>query len=371
MIRAIAVIVAAAVTAAVLLWVGHGADSAPPPPAATKPAEGKAAVAAPYRGLAIQIASGYKPIETYGPLLREIADLGANVVLLSVAGYMEHATSQSIYIDARKVPPPEDFKAIIRQARQLGLKPIVMPIVLLRNPRGSEWRGVIEPPDWEDWWTQYRDFVLYFADIAREGGADALMVGSELVSTEKNTAKWGGVIQAIRERFPEGRLGYSANWDHYRPVEFWDKLDFIGMTSYYTLADKPRPTVAEIVAKWEPIQKDVLAWQSKIGKPILMTEVGWCSQEGAAKAPWDYYQNQHATPEGLEEQRRLYEAFLKVWGDCPELMGVIWWEWTPSAGGPDDYGYTPKGKPAEKLLRAWFAELRRATTSAPAADRQR
>ncbi len=374
MIRAIAGIVAAVLAAAVLLWVGHGTDTTPPPPAATQTAaavepraNGSPAVV-PYRGLAIQVASGYKPVETYGPLIQEIADLGANVVLLSVAGYMEHATSQSIYIDARKVPPPEDFKTIIRQARQRGLKAIVMPIVLLRNPRGSEWRGVIEPPDWEDWWTQYREFVLYFADIAREGGADAMMVGSELVSTEKNTAKWDGVIQAVRERFAEGRLGYSANWDHYRPIEFWDKLDFIGMTSYYTLADKPRPTVENIVAKWEPIQKDVLDWQSKIGKPILMTEVGWCSQEGAAKAPWDYFQNQHATPEGMEEQRRLYEAFLQVWGDCPELLGVIWWEWKPSAGGPTDFGYTPKDKPAEALLRKWFAELQPATTTAPAAD---
>ncbi len=169
----------------------------------------------------------------------------------------------------------------------------------------------------------------------------------------------------------EGKLGYSANWDHYRPIEFWDKLDFIGMTSYYTLADKPRPTVDEIVAKWQPIRKDVLAWQAKVGKPILMTEVGWCSQEGAAKSPWDYYQNQHATPEGLEEQRRLYEAFLRVWGESSELMGVIWWEWTTSPGGRDDFGYTPKNKPAEKLLREWFAELRRKTTAAPTESDER
>jgi hypothetical protein len=140
-----------------------------------------------YRGLAIQVASGYKPVETYGPLLKEIAGLGANAVLLSVAGHMEHATAQSIFIEARKVPAPEEFKAIIRQARDLHLRTIIMPIVLLRDPRGSEWRGVIEPPDWDDWWQQYTEFILYFADIARDGQADALMVGSELISTEKYT----------------------------------------------------------------------------------------------------------------------------------------------------------------------------------------
>jgi hypothetical protein len=352
-------LLALALAAAVIAVLWTGSAPAPAPQATTpttSPVEPSGCV--PWRGLSIQVASGYKPVETYGRLLDEIAGLGANAVLLSVAGYMEHATAQSIYIDARKVPPPEDFKAIVRHARQLGLKTIIMPIVLLRNPRGSEWRGVIEPPDWDDWWEQYTEFILYFTDIARDGQADALIVGSELVSTEKYTARWIKLIEAVRPRFWGGKLGYSANWDHYRPVEFWDQLDFIGMTSYFTLADKKDPTVDEIVQRWEPIRKDILAWQRRIGKPILMTEVGWCSQEGAAMAPWNYYQNQKATPEGLEEQRRLYEAFIQAWGNVPELLGATWWEWDASPGGPDDFGYSPKGKPAEQVLRRWFAELR-------------
>jgi hypothetical protein len=260
------------------------------------------------------------------------------------------------------VPATEEFKAILRYARRLGLRTIIMPIVLLRNPRGSEWRGVIEPPDWEDWWNQYTEFVFYFTDIAREGQADALIVGSELVSTEKYTARWVTLIEAVRPRFWGGKLGYSANWDHYRPVEFWDHLDFIGMTSYFTLADRKDPTVDEIVKRWEPVRKDILAWQRRIGKPILLTEVGWCSQEGAAMSPWNYYQNQKATPEGLQEQRNLYLGFLEAWGSVRELLGVTWWEWDASPGGPNDYGYTPKGKPAEEVLRDWFAELHTPTT---------
>ncbi len=191
---------AAAVTVGALFWATLTAARLPEPTAelpAFQPAVGGVS----YRGLAIQVASGHQPLQTYGPLLEEIADLGANTVLLSVAGYMEHATSQSIYIDARKVPAPEDFRALIRRARELGLRTIIMPIVLLRNPRGSEWRGVIDPPDWEDWWQQYTDFVLYFADIARAAQADALMVGSELVSTEKYTAKWVKLIETVRPRF--------------------------------------------------------------------------------------------------------------------------------------------------------------------------
>ena len=325
----------------------------------------------PYRGLAVQVATGYyRPLETYEPMLREIADVGANTVLFCVPGHMEHARSQSIYIDMRKTPPPEEFKALIRAGKKLGLRTVLMPIVLLMKPRGNEWRGVIDPPDWDEWWAQYTEFVLFFADIARDGGAEALMVGSELVSTEKYTARWKTLIGQVRERYPQGKLGYSANWDHYRPIDFWDQLDFIGMTSYYTLADERGPSVEEIVSRWEPVRKDILAWQRRISKPILLTEVGWCSQEGAAKAPWNYYQNQVATPAGMEEQRRLYEAFVRAWNDTPELMGVIWWEWTGSAGGAGDFGYTPKNKPAEEVLRRWFAAEPPSTTSAPAGGQE-
>lgn len=350
-----------------LLWSGQTGDNTPPP--APLPKMQLPPGKLPYRGLAIQIASGYyKPRETYGRMLKEIADLGANTVLFSVSGFMEHARSQSIYIDLRKVPPPEDLKFLIRRGREHGMNVILMPILLLRNPRGSEWRGVIDPPDWDDWWEQYTEFVLFFADIAREADADALMVGSELVSTEKYTDRWQTLITRVRERFHGGKLGYSANWDHFRPIEFWPALDFIGMTSYYTLADHENPTVQEIVESWKPIRADILEWQRKIGRPLMLTEVGWCSQEGAATAPWNYYQNQTATPAGLEEQRRLYEAFLRTWGDTPELMGAIWWEWDTSAGGTGDFGYTPKNKPAEQVLRRWFAAGPKLPTSAPASS---
>ena len=337
------------------------AGAAPDRPAAAPPA------ALEHRGVAIQLTSGHRPVETYGPAIEEVADLGANTVLLATPAYMEHARSQAIFLEARDTPAPADFVELIRLAKRRNLRVIVMPMVLLKHPRGSEWRGRIEPPDWPTWWREYRRLVEHYADIAREGRADVLMVGSELVSTEKNTAEWIKVIEAARRRFP-GRLGYSANWDHYKPIKFWDRLDLVGMTSYYTLADKKNPPVEQLVRNWEPIRDDILGWIAQINKPLMLTEVGWCSQEGAASAPWNYYQNQKATPVGHEEQRRLYEAFIRAWDHAPGLTGVIWWEWPPSAGGPADFGYTPRHKPAEAVLRTWLARHAAAERGLPATD---
>ena len=48
------------------------------------------------------------------------------------------------------------------------------------------------------------------------------------------------------------------------------------------------------------------------------------------------------------------EAFVRAWSGQKEPAGTLWWEWTPGAGGAEDGSYTPKGKPAEAVLRAWF-----------------
>jgi hypothetical protein len=131
-----------------------------------------------------------------------------------------------------------------------------------------------------------------------------------------------------------------------------------------------------MVKAWEPIKESILEWQGTIGKPILFTEVGWCSQEGASIEPWNYYHKQEASTKGHEEQRACYEAFLRAWGSVPQVGGVIWWEWTTYGGGATCYNYTPKGKPAEKVLRRWLArksskrhrlQMRKQTTAEPSA----
>ncbi len=311
----------------------------------------------PYNGLAWQIHRAKESVDEARKLLPEIAALGADAVLISNAGYQEHAGSETFQIDPAVTPSEEQWKEIFRIAHGNGLRVVFMPIILLSSPRGNEWRGVINPPNWDDWFEQYREFLMHFARIAQANNVEVMAVGSELVSTERYTERWRKLITDVRKVF-RGKLTYSANWDHYKVVEFWDQLDLVGMTSYYKLASEPKPPLETLVEAWKPIKRGLLRWQQQIGKPLLFTEVGWPSQEGAAIEPWNYYYKQEATQGGLEEQRNCYKAFMEVWFDTPGVGGIIWWEWNDTPGGPSDYNYTPRGKPAEKELRAWFARVR-------------
>jgi hypothetical protein len=323
------------------------------------PAEPRAAsrtAGLPFRGAALQLQRVDWIDTEYRKGIDEIVEMGFDSVLLVVPGHMQNAGSSRIYLDMRLTPTAAQVGSIIDYSKGRGLRVVLMPIVLLDKPRTvTEWRGTIRPDDWSDWWQSYRDFMYHFSWIAESHKADVLVVGSELVSTEKQAEEWRKTIALVRKVF-NGLLTYSANWDHYKEIPFWGQLDLIGMNSYYTLGDNHRVSVAEIERRWRKIQDNLLKFQKQVGKPLVLLEAGWCSLQNAAHEPWDYTRSE--VPVDLDLQRRLYEGFLRSWHGVEGFGGYMIWEWTVGDGGPTDRGYTPKGKPAEQTLREWLARPR-------------
>lgn len=334
------------------------AEDAPTPARGLKDGAASRTASGRYHGMAIQLHGGPDVYERYHRLIPEVADLGADTVLFVVHGWQEHGGSLDLHIDARKTANAEQLGRLCDLATAEGLRIILMPIVLLEQPRNNEWRGKIIPEghDWDGWFRRYTRFIVHFARMAERHKVELLMVGSELVKSESYTDRWLAVIEEVRQNY-RGKLGYSANWDHYQPTKigFWPELDCVGMTTYYELADGPNPAREEVDANWSALKGEILDFQRAVKKPIVFTEVGWCSQEGAAHEGWNYYANQKATEAGRKEQALLYESFIKAWSDEPAIGGIIWWEWDATPGGEADFNYTPRGKPAEKILREWFA----------------
>ncbi|HWB54770.1 MAG TPA: hypothetical protein VG722_11280, partial [Tepidisphaeraceae bacterium] len=205
-------------------------------PVYSPPANTAARVAGlPFCGCGIQI-QRVDWIKRYEKCIDEVAHIGADTVLLVVDARMENGTSSKIYLDMRMTPTPDQLGALIDRAKADKLRVILMPIVLLDNPRGDEWRGTIKPESWDTWWDSYRDMITQFSWIAEGHHADVLVIGSELVSTENNLAQWTRTISAVRKVF-HGLITYSANWDHYTSVPFWNQLDLISTNSYYKLGE--------------------------------------------------------------------------------------------------------------------------------------
>ncbi len=291
-------------------------------------------------------------MDRYKQSIDEVAAVGADAVKLVVDVRQEDGTSNQIYIDMRMTPSVEQLSDVIRYAKGKGLKVILMPIVLLDDPKGDEWRGTLKPESWASWFNSYRHVLGHFLWIAESTNVDIFVIGSELVSTERQAEEWDKTIDFVRGRF-SGLLTYSSNWDHYKNIPFWERLDVIGMNSYWTLGPDSETSVETIKQNWRDIRAELRPFVQSKGKPLLFLEIGWCSLDNAAKEPWDYTKDVRIN---LELQRRLYQGFFETWHGTPWLGGFSVWEWTPGDGGPEDRGYTPENKPAEGVLREWLAK---------------
>ena len=102
----------------------------------------------------------------------------------------------------------------------------------------------------------------------------------------------------------------------------------------------------------------ITKYDKKTGKPLMFLVIGWFTQQNAAFEPWDYTKPVGEEPIDLQLQKRLYEGFFESWWGNSALGGFSIWEWPPNSGGPDDRGYTPEGKPALDVLKAWLKKGR-------------
>lgn len=314
-----------------------------------------AARAAPVRGVALGLFSE-DPGWSYRPLLDEIARTGADHVELVVAWYQDDASSTTIVDHPRFTAPPETITTAVRDARAAGLRVTLFPIVRLAAPRTpAEWRGTLAPRDRAAWWKSYRARLVGLARLAARAGATVLSVGSELSTLDgaDDRASWATTVKEVRRVFA-GPLLYSGNWDHYRDVAIYDLVDVVGLCGYFALVAPGAPSAVEDVTRgWRDLRTELTRFARERGRPIVFTEVGYRSIRGAAAAPWD---EGVAGTVDLDEQRRCYEAFRRVWRDAPpELFGgVYFWNWY-GWGGATSRAYTPRNKPAADEVKALFA----------------
>ena len=324
---------------------GGGASRPDGPPATLKKSEQ-------IRGFSIQL-FGSTPAETEGYLkaVDDLANMGCSWVNFSIAARQDNVHSESIKIVYPNIPSQPDIERILRKAKSRNMGVMLMPIVLLNNSGSKDWRGIIQPPSWDNWFASYTDYIVKMAHIAQTCDVDVFCVGSELLSTETFRDKWLDVIAQIRTEF-KGKLTYSANWDHYDVVSFWDQLDYIGMNNYNELGDKDS-SMQDLVNAWEPIKKKVLAFVSQKKKPFMFTEVGWHNLDNTIKEPWNYVAQGKVD---LEQQARAFESFVKTWAGVPnkEFMGAFVWEWRPGGKGTDHGSYTLQEVPALDVVRKWM-----------------
>jgi hypothetical protein len=303
-------------------------------------------------GMAVGLYPGWERGE-YVRALNEIAAINGDSVSLVVSWVQQSVESESLAPHLSESVSDNTVLDAIALAHQTGLKVLLFPIVRLLDRRPDQWRGELIPSDIDAWFSSYEAFVLHYARMAEEEGVALFSVGSELGSMEQYEQHWRRLISNTRAEF-SGELIYSANWDHYLAPDFWDAVDYIGLTGYYELVESRSTPVnlSALTDEWREIRDELIRFVNIMGQPLLFTEVGYASQRGAAWHPWDYTQDDESD---WHEQYICYRAFYEAWRNISFLSGVFFWNWYGS-GGLHDNSYTPRRKPAEGVIRHWYGQ---------------
>lgn len=277
-----------------------------------------------------------------------LKETGHNAISIVPTHYMENNSSVSISPHPQKTNIDADVETLIQLAKANGLKVFLKPHVDVLD---GTWRGEINPTNIDEWFNNYTAFIVNYAKIAQRNGVDCLIIGTEFKTLQGTEYRdqWLKVISEIEKVYSDF-LTYSANWDDYWKVSFWDKLDFIGIDAYFPLSDEENPTLDELVQGWGKWQSQLADFSQKTGKSVVFTELGYRSIDYAAREPWEY-QKVRPVNEGL--QKRCFEATLTAFGDKEWFGGFLIWDWSPRMdyGGEFNIDFTTQYKKAETIFQ--------------------
>lgn len=251
------------------------------------------------------------------------------------------------------------LRRAIEQAHAEGLRVLLVPHLWVET---GGWRALIDPGTderWGLWAASYREFLLDWAKLAAETNVEMLSVGVELRSwlTTARAPSFSAIIRDVRAVYP-GLLTYAANWDDVERTVILGELDVIGVNAFFPLAQKDNATRAELMQGGRDVANKLALLAKSWDKPVMFTEFGYTTRPNPAIKPWEW-------PDGMSNvvvdelaQAEAYYALLSAFVDEPTFAGFFVWR---LYADPDDmsqeaeWGFSPRGKVAELVLRDAFA----------------
>jgi len=285
-------------------------------------------------------------------LLDHLARLGVNSVGFVFPIFQRGPTATNVYPDKVSTPTDANVTAFLKAAHRRGLTVMMRPLLDEQSAALSgHWRGNINPPNRAAWWQSYDGIVLRYARLAQAGGASIFDVGTEMTTMEADTAQWATLIAAVHGVFA-GQITYSTNWDRPLPA-FGRSLSFLSVDAWFPLAvPKGADPIPTLINAWKPWLVGLEQQRATIGRPLVFTELGLASQQGALERPWAHLPN---LPQDLQSQRQYYAATCQAVKGA--VAGMYWWDFELTPPAPGNTGFPPAGKPAEDEIARCYAQL--------------
>ncbi len=221
--------------------------------------------------------------------------------------------------------------------------------------KGANWRGAFNPSNKADrnhWENNYRQYILMLAQLAEDNELDLFCIGTELKrSAIRHPEFWRALIVEVRKIY-KGPITYSANWDEFDRIRFWEDLDYIGLNSYFPVNYKRKPGLIRSRYNWRKIKKRLKQISQKENRQIIFTEFGYRNVYYAGRHPWEHDEEKSIPYD--KAQLHLYQAFFKAFWREEWVAGGFSWKWFAETPKPGNTTFSIQGKPAYGVVKYWY-----------------
>jgi len=276
---------------------------------------------------------------------------GADTIILALAALQKTAHSEDVDYIGAHMPSDAEVIEMIDFAKTLGVRVILKPMV---NCVDGTWRAHINffdkevscEPKWSKWFESYTVFQLHYARIAEKLGCEMVIVGCEMVQTERKADEWRNLIREVRKVY-HGLISYNTDKYQEEMVSWWDAVDVISSSGYYPINafDKELKRIYQAILPFN--------------KPFFFAEAGCMSTAGSSLIPnnWDLQGTIN-----LEEQKEYYEKMFQHAKEHTWIKGFGIWDWSshlyPKEMASKDSKYEVYGKPACEVIRKFYTSMR-------------
>jgi hypothetical protein len=343
-----------------------------------------------YNGGTIPLSIGYSLFGYWDPTLSDsylqntadqITAKGIEWVEIAVYGLIPSQTSNEVEVfdgwnSGRTLYtlPDAYLRHLISTFTSRGVRVFLRPT--LEFPNWATYRGLLAPTNWTAWFASYGEFIQKYAAIAKETGVSLFAVGTELKNANSHTAEWRPLIAKVRSVASGIALTYCDGeiaWDPaLSEVRFWDALDYIGVDFWepitgkgdfwntgYPGEDDPAPEIYSQRMR-TLFAQGIGAIQRQYGKPIVLTESGCGSWDGANRTP--AYSPRYMGPTDVAVDFAEQLLYLETLNKEASAAGYVRIVFNYAHELKADLNYqkedwpfeaSPKGKPADEMFDYW------------------
>lgn len=331
----------------------------------------------------IEFQNGYRPNwqAQYPFAMQNTQALGANTLALTPTWTVSSINPLIFAPTPGSDPLMNDSLQTVQYARARSLRVVINATPRLLPSIPDFWQKAPRTPEWwNTWFDRYRAFVIYHADLAARGGAQALVIGGDalLPALPGGSAnppadaetRWRNLIGETRQHFG-GQLLWAHPYAGTLPPAppFIDQFD-----GFYLLWSAPLATNAGLgvdVMSNEAGRRldiDILPFLRTVKKPTVIAvdypsalgAASGCVPSGGGCLDWSalspQYPNTASAVLDIQGQANLYQAMLQAINQRDWISGFISRGYYPPVSLMDKSS-SIRSKMSADLLWYWFPRM--------------